>query len=68
MSMPEFVKLEELPREIALVSRDEYRKKFQLPIHKAISEATKNTATGKTIASEQLGYKPVCNTLCACNK
>ncbi len=36
-----FVKLEELPGEIALVSRDEYRKKFQLPIHKAISEATK---------------------------
>jgi hypothetical protein len=49
-----FVKLEELPGEIALVSRDEYRKKFQLPpIHKAISEAKK---------------MPICNTLCACNK
>jgi hypothetical protein len=36
-----FVELEELPGEIALVSRDEYRKKFQLPIHKAISEPTK---------------------------
>ncbi len=36
-----FVKLEELPGETALVSRDEDRKKFQFPIHKAISEATK---------------------------
>jgi hypothetical protein len=36
-----FVKLEELPGEMALLSRDEYRKKFQLPIHKAISETTK---------------------------
>ena len=36
-----FVKLEELPEEITLVCRDEYRKKFQLPIHKGISEATK---------------------------
>ena len=35
-----FVKLEELPGKIALVSRDEYRK-VSVANHKAISEATK---------------------------
>ena len=44
-----FVKLEELPEEITLVSRDEYRKKFQLPIHKAISEATKTQLQEKQL-------------------
>ena len=44
-----FLKLEDLPEKVTLVSPDEYRKKFQLPIHKAISEATKTQLREKEL-------------------